>query len=125
MTAVGKKSRPGAGPGMVRVSRQILLGLLSLVVGVVFAVLTIRAGFRVVPAIGFVLAVWGVVLLVNALLGQRLPGWPWGSTVPRRRSRRDGQAEPGWGWREPSARRPDTRETASRETQVSGRPADR
>jgi len=100
---------------MVRGSRQILLGLLFLVVGGGFAAVTIMAGLRVVPAIGLVLAVWGIVLLVNALLGQRLPTWPWGSVSPSRSPE---------GEREPESRAPHDRRSDRRPDQPYPQPHD-
>jgi putative Mn2+ efflux pump MntP len=67
MTATNTE-RGGKDGAMVAPGRQALMGAVLLVVGcLVFAALVV-AGANVVSGVGLVLAVWGVALLVNALV---------------------------------------------------------
>ncbi len=59
---------PQSEPGIVRPSRQVVIGVLLLLAGAVFAALTIQAGIDVVSGIGLVVAVWGLVLIGNGLV---------------------------------------------------------
>jgi uncharacterized membrane protein HdeD (DUF308 family) len=56
---------------LVPPSKQLLAGVLLLVVGGAFAVVTVQAGVAVVPAIGFVGVVCGLLLVGNAARERR------------------------------------------------------
>jgi hypothetical protein len=68
---------------LVRPARQALLGAGLLFLGCALAVGIVQAGFNVLAGVGFVIAVWGAVLIVNGLV------------VARRE--RGGHAQPGDG----------------------------
>jgi osmotically-inducible protein OsmY len=72
---------------MVPPARQLVIGWLLLMAGAAFAGITILVGVPVAPAVGWAVAVAGLVLVANALL-QRLPFWPWRSAVLRTAGRR-------------------------------------
>jgi hypothetical protein len=57
-------------PFMISPGRQLLLGVGLLAVGAAWAVLLIEAGLNVAGAPGFVLVIWGLVLIGNGLLAQ-------------------------------------------------------
>jgi energy-coupling factor transporter transmembrane protein EcfT len=66
--AAANTDRQGSEDGMVAPGRQALMGAVLLVVGcLVFAGLVV-AGANVLSGVGLVLAVWGLALLVNALV---------------------------------------------------------
>jgi len=77
------KIDPKTETGMVRPSRQVLLGTALLIIGVAIVIVTLLAGIPVVPGVGGVIAVWGIVLILNAILGRRVAAWPWGGRAQR------------------------------------------